>query len=351
MSTQAYVPDSVHLVGSVALDTVEDVFATCGRTLGRRLKRIPDGEPGGRRLWISWQRPCLRANRFFDLDDPAGDNLGRMRLGAGVSARDVYFQELGYYREARASYQDFLAARERGDVSADTRFQVALPMAHAVVRAHFTPDALPIAEAAYEKAMLREAERIAEGIRHEDLCIQWDVCQEMLIWDGSSDAFRWTLPGDGKTEIMKRLCRAAAAVPDGVELGFHLCYGDLDAKHFFDPKDMAPMVEIGNELFRSVRRRIDYVHMPVPIDRDDDAFFRPLENLQRPAETELYLGVVHRANGREGLQRRIEAASKHVRDFGIATECGIARRRSPEMVREILALYAAGAREPHAVQS
>jgi hypothetical protein len=53
---------TVHLVGSVALDTAQDVFATAGRLLGPHLKRVPDGEPGGRRLWISWQIPLLRAN-------------------------------------------------------------------------------------------------------------------------------------------------------------------------------------------------------------------------------------------------------------------------------------------------
>ena len=37
------IPEKVHLVGSIALDTVEDVFRTTGKLLGRRLKRVPDG--------------------------------------------------------------------------------------------------------------------------------------------------------------------------------------------------------------------------------------------------------------------------------------------------------------------
>ena len=35
----------VHLVGSVALDTAQDVFSTAGKLLGPYLARIPDGEP------------------------------------------------------------------------------------------------------------------------------------------------------------------------------------------------------------------------------------------------------------------------------------------------------------------
>jgi len=50
-------PDKVHLAGSIGLDSVEEMFRTVGELLGRRLRRLSDGEPGGRRLWISWQYP------------------------------------------------------------------------------------------------------------------------------------------------------------------------------------------------------------------------------------------------------------------------------------------------------
>lgn len=45
----------VHFVGSVGLDSVEEVFATAGRAVKHLLKRCPDGEIGGCRLWISYQ--------------------------------------------------------------------------------------------------------------------------------------------------------------------------------------------------------------------------------------------------------------------------------------------------------
>ena len=41
------IPDKVHLVGSIALDSVEEVFRTLGAVLSQRLRRVPDGEPGG----------------------------------------------------------------------------------------------------------------------------------------------------------------------------------------------------------------------------------------------------------------------------------------------------------------
>jgi hypothetical protein len=66
------IPDKVHLVGSIGLDTVEEVYRAVGKLLGRRIRRVPDGEPGGRRLWISWQYPLLRANPFLKIDAEAG---------------------------------------------------------------------------------------------------------------------------------------------------------------------------------------------------------------------------------------------------------------------------------------
>jgi hypothetical protein len=344
-------PEHVHLVGSVGLPSVEDVFRTCGRSLGRRLQRIPDGEPGGRRLWVSWQIPLLRACPFFQVAQPLAQGqgiFGALRLADGVKPADVRFDELGYALEARSSYVDFLDAKQRGDIAPHVRFQVSLPTPYAVTFGQFTPEALPIAFKAYTEAMLREVEKICARIPHQDLCIQWDVCFEMVIWDGSGGFFRWNLPGNPKEEIVKHLKHISEAVPADVELGYHLCYGDLDAKHFFNPKDAGAIVEIVNAIAANVGRPIAYMHLPVPIERTDEAFFQPFDALAIDGGTELFLGVVHARDGIDGLNARIAAASKHIRAFGIATECGMARARVPEVVQSILNIHVAGSSEPSA---
>jgi methionine synthase II (cobalamin-independent) len=202
-----------------------------------------------------------------------------------------------------------------------------------------------IVEPPYEKAMLREVAAICEAIPHNDLCIQWDVCPEMLIWD---DQPRFIYADKlSHDEIINRLARLAAAVPNDVELGFHLCYGDLDAKHVFDPVDAGKMVELANALFSAVERPVSYIHMPVPINRSDEAYFAPFQQLKKPAETQIFLGVVHGEDGVEGTKKRIAAASRHVREFGIATECGISRSRSPELVEKLLAIHRDASREPN----
>lgn len=334
----------VHLVGSVALDTAQDVFSTAGRLLGPYLERVPDGEPGGRRLWISWQIPLLRANPNLQVvahADQTGIALVPLRLADGAKPEDLHFGELGYAREARTSYQDFLDARRRGDIPDGVRFQVSLPTPMAVINSFCIPEDAQKILPAYEEAMLREVERIAEAIPHEDLAIQWDVCIEMVIWDG-----RWPLaqPFPGMAQVFgDAFARLASAVPQDVELGFHLCYGDLDAKHFVQPADASKMVELANLISSRVQRPIQWMHMPVPIDRVDDGFYAPLRELHLHPETELFLGLVHVQDGVEGTRRRMAVASKYVPAFGIASECGISRGRDPRTAERFLEVYAGAA--------
>lgn len=343
------VPNKVHFVGSIALDSVEDVFRTLGTTLGRRLRRVPDGEPGGRRLWISWQYPLLRAQPFLKADPNNPERAtGFLPLSLADSAKpaETHFGELGYAREARSSYQDFLAARERGELPAKVRFQVSLPTPFAVINAFCAPQDRAAIEKAYEEAMLREVRTICRAIPHADLCIQWDACLETLLWDGRLPYTGNPTP-DLRGEIIERMKRLSAAVPDDVELGFHLCYGDFDAKHFVDPIDTAKMVEFANAVKAATARLITYIHMPVPMSRDDDAYFEPLRRLRLSPGTELYLGLVH-GDGIDATKKRIAAASQYVSDFGIATECGIARCKTPQVVRSLIEVYAGASQEPAA---
>ena len=351
MAEPKTIPDKVHLVGSIGLDTVEEVYRTVGELLGRRIRRVPDGEPGGRRLWISWQYPLLRASPFLKIDAEAdkvkSTLVPTLCLGDHVKPADVRFSELGYAREARTSYQDFLTARQRDELPADVRFQVCLPTPLAVTYTFCSQKDVVAIEKAYEKAMIREVEILCRAISHDDLCIQWDICTEMIIWDGQMPD-RYPKVGLSHEEIMARMRRLAAAVPDDVELGFHLCYGDLDGKHFVEPRDASKMVELANALAKTVAHSISYVHMPVPIARTDDAFFQPFRNLKLSPGTDLYLGVVHVADGIDGTNKRIAAASKYASGFGIATECGMGRAKTPDMVTKLLDIHAKASREPSA---
>ncbi len=342
------IPEHVHLVGSIGLDNVPDIFRALGKGLGRRLKRVPDGEVGGRRLWVSWQYPLFRANPFLVATEIARPRTGflEMRIADGVNPDDIVFGELGYTREARASYLDFVAARDRGELPKDVRFQVCLPTPLAVVNSFSTTEDGPAIERAYEKAMIKEVETLCASIPHQDLAIQWDICIEMVFWDGQDYRGRTKRKDVTNASILERTKRICAVVPDDVELGIHLCYGDFEAKHFVEPKDAAKMTEFANALAKTIAHPINFIHMPVPIDRTDDAFFQPLGSLQLDKDTEVYLGVVHAADGKEGTNKRIASASRYLKGFGIACECGIARARRPDLVASILSVHAETSREP-----
>jgi hypothetical protein len=334
----------VHFVGSVGLDTAEEVFATAGEMVGKHMLRCPDGEMGGRRLWISYQYPVLRSNRALvcDYEKPVpGVGVCPMRLAEGVLPGDVHFSELGYAREARFSYQLFADARKSGKFAPGTRFQVSLPTPFAVIGAFVAREDIAKVLPAYTAAMLREVESICAHIPHQDLAIQWDVCIEMIMWDGRFPG----LPGIPGMEAIfaDAFKRLAAAVPADVELGYHMCYGDMDAQHFVQPQDLRKVVELTNLIAKSGGRRIDWVHVPVPADRDDEAYFAPLRELAVPKETEVFLGLVHQGDGVEGARRRMAGARKVREDFGIATECGMARARTSELARELIRIQAEAA--------
>ena len=122
-------------------------------------------------------------------------------------------------------------------------------------------------------------------------------------------------------------------------MGFHLCYGDSGGKHFTEPADTGLMVKIANALSENSPRPIQWIHLPVPKERDDSAFFAPLKKLALRPETRLFLGLVHPGDGIEGTRRRMAMAQRFVSEFGIATECGFGRR-PPETVPELLRIHA-----------
>jgi hypothetical protein len=101
---------------------------------------------------------------------------------------------------------------------------------------------------------------------------------------------------------------------------------------------MGKLVAIATGLSFGLSRPLTWIHMPVPRNRTDAAYFAPLARLRRAPETRLYLGLVHHTDGVDGTQQRIRAARQFVDDFGVATECGLGRR-SPETIPEVLRVH------------
>ena len=329
---------SVHLVGSIPLANEEEVFRTASTILGDRTARIPDGETGVRTNWIGWQTDVFARNPSLEPVPQTDKEYGQLvqyRLRPGVTPGAITFGNLGYADAAIASYTTFARLKREGAIAPSPRFQVCLPTPLAPVAGYVETTSQAAVELAYEARMLAELDQICAAIPHDQLAIQWDTAVEFALWEGAV----WKVHlADVRGGIIDRLVRIGEAVPGDVEMGYHLCYGDAGHQHFVQPTDAAHLVTVANAISARVRRPINWIHMPVPRERTDDAFFAPLAGLALHPETELYLGVVHYTDGVAGTRARIAAAERVVPTFGIATECGFGRR-SPETVAPLLAIH------------
>ena len=325
-------PRSVLLVGSVPLASASEVFTAVAATLGGLAPRIPDGETGERLGWIAWTRDHLRKLPALEAIGRRGEPGPRFRLKSTASVNDL--GPLQYAPAAIQSYAEFRALRSQGKIPAGVRFQVSLPTPFGIVFGLFPDSDLATIWQLYEQRMVAEIAAIAAAVPPQDLALQWDIAVETIGVLEDPDN-RQGITADA---VATSIAQLSDQIPAAIELGFHICYGDRDHHHFIEPKDLGVAVAFANRLFGLIHRPIGWLHMPVPKERDDAAYFAPLENLQLRAGTKLYLGLVHLADGVAGAKRRMAAAGRFVKDYGIATECGLGRRPA-ETTPAVLALH------------
>lgn len=325
-------PAEVLLIGSSPCASNSEFFTTAARALGKRLHHIPDGETVFRSNFIAWQHSVFPIT------------IIQPRWGGQPSAESsvkIYtLQDInptGYDDQAIASYATFRELRAAGTISPDVRFQVSLPSPLSVVRG-FVEDNGVCAQVdpLYEKRLLQALRRLQDSIPASDLTFQWDLPTEIAVLEyerGSTQDQYWKpYFSPAKDHIFDQLNRLAAAVDPHVEIGYHLCYGDLGHVHFVQPPDTALLVEMANSIVQKIStiHPVAYIHMPVPKDRTDEAYFKPLKDL-RLHDTKLFLGVVH-ANDEAGTKARLEAAQVVYPNIsGISTECGLGRTPSEEL--------------------
>ena len=245
----------VHLVGSIPLPDAESVFRTISATLGRYLIRLPDGETGIRKTWIKFLQDVLAQNpaievagdvppfKFIQWDGKLIREIPRLRLRPGREPDADSFQT-GYAAMAIASWSLFERMQAAGDIPANVKFQVSLPTPIAPTYNNMVPAHRQGLLAPLTRHFISEVERIAAVIPNERLALQWDVCQEVLAWEGYYDKG----PVDFRSETLEVLTKIGAAVPAGIELGYHLCYGSPADEHLLQPKDMGLMVEMANAI-------------------------------------------------------------------------------------------------------
>ncbi len=352
-------PAYMFFCGTIPLEREVDVFTVLAEVGGERLRRVPDGELGDRKRWAIGQYSVLAASPALQFGPFPADGLTRrtyyqipLQLRPDKTASDIVFADLGYARYAASSYGLFRELKKAGKIPRSWRLQVNLPTPSDLMPM-IEASTKPAAEKAYRKALLSELGEIQRQIPHQELAITWDVVQAVLTWEDPENKYVTQFFLDPKNDFLRSLAELGQAVAPDVELGYHLCYGSQNHKHALEPRDLTACVTISNEVAAKLNRRIDYVHMPVPRERTDDAYFEPLGLLDRRRIGEVYLGLVHYTDGVEGARRRIAAAQRYLPEFGIAAECGFGRRPAHQDLMRLIKLHAdiidAAARDPQQV--
>lgn len=342
---------SVLMVGSVPAETAEEVFRILGPGIGEQLIGMSDGEPGFRNKWIVFNAPHVfepnpgleavnkpKPDRdksvYKNLEDwvpTSWEEMWRFRVRDGVQS--VSFDNLHYAEFAQASYQTFRRLRDQGVIPPGVRFQVSLPLPEDFTRwCTGTDRDFTIMSRGVEDALVNEVQKIVTAVPNDDLIIQWDVCWEVFACDANDylgrEPLAWRASGDPYERFAHYISRLSPHVPDSVLLGMHLCYGDLEHTHLIEPKDLGVATRMANLAVASAGRRFDYVHMPVPRNRSDDAYFAPLADL-RIGNTKLFIGLVHLTDGTQGSLQRLRVFRRHYHgSSGVATECGWGRRKA-----------------------
>jgi hypothetical protein len=337
---------TIHFVGSIPLPDTESVFRTLSASAGPHLKRLPDGETGIRKTWIRFLQDVLAANpaievaadvppfKFVQWDGKLIREIPRLRLRPGAVPDSMAF-ETGYADMAIESWGVFDRLQQESVIPVGVKFQISLPTPIAPTYNNMVPSDRAGLLPALTRHFVREVEKIAATLPNDRIAVQWDVCQEVLAWEGYYEQG----PVDVRTETVDVLKTIGDAVPSGIDLGYHLCYGSPADEHMVQPRDAGIMAEIVGATVAGVRRPIQFFHLPVPKPRLDDGYFAPLEGLRLGPQTELYLGLIHYGDD-AGNAARLAAARRHVRVDGIATECGMARG-DPARLPALLAAHVA----------
>ena len=333
------------LVGSIPLDTVEDVMRMFGARLGKYLPAMPDGEVGERRSWVN--RFCYQVfNGHADLETlrrpPSVDGVEqllprnrdeswkfRVRPGVAQVRFGLPGLRLGYARDATNSYFVFRTLREKGVLPPDIRFQISIPMVNSVVRPLYFSDAADLDKIrpGFEAALAAEVAVIVQRIPARDLAIQWDCAWELsAVYGGPHIAAK---EADIETHVAP-IRRLSALLPPDAALGFHFCFGTFGGWPAFTPPDLGRAVDLINASVVAAGRRTDWIHIPA-LNRIDSGFYAPLARLNTGG-ARIYLGMIH---SMDTLAQRLATVRELVPNFGLAAYCGFGRT-PPEQLPQIL---------------
>ncbi|MBB3428860.1 MULTISPECIES: hypothetical protein [Rhizobium] len=295
----------IHLVGDFPLHSGCEIYQLCQAELGPRLLYYPD-------------------TRIVD-----GDDIRAWLAGADGAARLSH--------RARGSLDALEALKEAVALPAGIRASLSILAPFKTSRFAKPEDRVePDADSAYAAWLMDEVKRVVTDLPSSstDLAVQIKLpfadLAEATQGDTADSAFADVLL-DSVTSIIE-------ALPESIPVAVHMNCRD-GAGFKIQPNDFADMTELSNRLLERCVRRIDLLHIPVPLVVSDESFFAPLRRLALRPETRLCLGLIHLSDGVEGAMRRIALARTGFPEFALAARSGFATRE-PAVIADFLKLHA-----------
>ena len=184
-AAETRLPVGVHLVGSVPLDSAEDVFRRAAHALGDRLRRMPDGETGPRSDWILWQYPVFSSRPQFEVGPPGAGTyraLPQLRLRPARPRCSLTTSATRRPRSTRTRRSPGSSATGTCPPTAASRFRFRRPWRRSAPS--WPRSTRRELEPVYEARMFAELERLLAAIPHDQLAIQWDTRFEFAMLEG-----------------------------------------------------------------------------------------------------------------------------------------------------------------------
>lgn len=327
------------LLGSLPFESEEAAMEQSLSILGQNLISVPDGEvgeindeypSGSRSCWV-----CLQANECAEDSEnwevlqeavknedgfPAGyDKIYTLRTKYSPEELHKHLN-LHYHEYFNKSYPIFKRLRKKYG-HPKLKFQLGIPTGMTLAIFMLEPDKAISYYKSFNKRLAYEAnEALAQAA--DDIIVQLELPIEVgMVYQNQTDL---------ATEIVMDLVNQFQY---STQIGLHFCCGDLNNEAWTHPDSLLPLVGFANRLIDELPKKHELAYIHVPLAEGDipptldKSYYQPLANIQLPANTELFAGLVHEKRHLEELQV-IHAHLENIRNHpvGVACSCGMGRR-------------------------
>jgi hypothetical protein len=215
-------------------------------------------------------------------------------------------------------FRHFWLARLEGRIQPELRYTVALPTAYTLLCAAGQREDLAQL-LAYEQRVVAAVQLLLGTVPPEHLAIQWDAPAEMRVWETRGRDL--TAPRGLPERLLQSFVTQWEAVPDSADIGLHLCHATAGSMGSANPTHIGQAVRLVGAVIASTERQPQFVHLPVPPERDDSVYFEDLIHLALWPSLEVHLGLVHESDTPDDVAARLSAAREVLPYAAASADC------------------------------